>query len=177
VIACVALAVALGGIGYAAVILPKNSVGTKQLKNASVTPEKLARGPAVNVFRTQPQSIPDDISTVIDWTNQAYDRGGMWKPAQPTSVAVRRSGVYSVSAVVVWSASSGNRTVIVTRNGVAIAYDSTTGLGYSTAAAVARFKKGDRIAVRAYQTTGSTVPLFNCPGGACPSLTVAWVGP
>ena len=43
VVACAALAVALGGTGYAALKLPRNSVGTKQLKNSAVTNRKLAR--------------------------------------------------------------------------------------------------------------------------------------
>ncbi|MGZ4334884.1 MAG: hypothetical protein ACXVRJ_11520 [Gaiellaceae bacterium] len=41
VIACLALAVALGGTGYAAVVLPANSVGTKQLVNGSVVATKV----------------------------------------------------------------------------------------------------------------------------------------
>ena len=44
VIAYVALFVALGGTSYAAVSLPKNSVGTTQLRNGAVTPTKLASG-------------------------------------------------------------------------------------------------------------------------------------
>jgi hypothetical protein len=36
-----ALFIALGGVSYAAVKVPKNSVGTKQLKNGAVTQEKL----------------------------------------------------------------------------------------------------------------------------------------
>lgn len=36
-----ALFVALGGTGYAAVNLPRNSVGSKQLRNGSVGPSKL----------------------------------------------------------------------------------------------------------------------------------------
>jgi hypothetical protein len=44
VVACAALTVALGGTGYAALKLPRNSVGTKQLKNSAVTNKKLARG-------------------------------------------------------------------------------------------------------------------------------------
>lgn len=44
VVACAALAFALGGTGYAALKLPRNSVGTKQLKNSAVTNRKLARG-------------------------------------------------------------------------------------------------------------------------------------
>jgi len=54
VIACLSLLISLGGVGYAAIKLPRNSVGTKQLKNAAVTKVKidkatiaaLTRGPA-----------------------------------------------------------------------------------------------------------------------------------
>jgi hypothetical protein len=44
VISLVALFVALGGTTYAATSLPKNSVGTKQIKNNAVTSKKIARG-------------------------------------------------------------------------------------------------------------------------------------
>jgi peptidoglycan hydrolase-like protein with peptidoglycan-binding domain len=43
-VACAALAVALGGTGYAAVSLPANSVGTVQVKNHSLRPVDLAPG-------------------------------------------------------------------------------------------------------------------------------------
>jgi len=43
-IAIVALFVALGGTSYAAFSLPKNSVGTKQLKNKAVTTKKVKNG-------------------------------------------------------------------------------------------------------------------------------------
>ena len=43
-IACVALIVALGGTGYAAVTLPANSVGTAQLKKNAVTSLKVKNG-------------------------------------------------------------------------------------------------------------------------------------
>lgn len=38
----IALFVALGGTSYAAVSLPRNSVGTRQLRNGAVTPKKLS---------------------------------------------------------------------------------------------------------------------------------------
>jgi hypothetical protein len=41
VVACIALTVALGGTSYAAITLPKNSVGTKQLKKNAVTSPKI----------------------------------------------------------------------------------------------------------------------------------------
>ena len=41
VVACLALTIALGGTGYAAVTLPKNSVGAKQIKPNSVNSSKV----------------------------------------------------------------------------------------------------------------------------------------
>src|SRR3954471_19798162 len=43
IVALVALFVALGGGAYAALKLPKHSVGSKQLKKHAVTPPKLAK--------------------------------------------------------------------------------------------------------------------------------------
>jgi|SRR5579884_1856149 len=43
-----ALFVALGGTSYAAFALPKNSVGTKQLKNGAVTTKKIKNGAVTN---------------------------------------------------------------------------------------------------------------------------------
>ena len=44
IVACVALFVALGGTSYAAIKLPANSVGTKQIKNSAVTSVKVKNG-------------------------------------------------------------------------------------------------------------------------------------
>ena len=41
VVACLALAIALSGVGYAAITIPKNSVGTNQLKANAVTSPKV----------------------------------------------------------------------------------------------------------------------------------------
>jgi hypothetical protein len=43
VVACIALFVALGGVGYAATRLPANSVGAKQIRKGAVTPTKLSK--------------------------------------------------------------------------------------------------------------------------------------
>jgi hypothetical protein len=47
VVACVALAVALGGTSYAAITLPRNSVGTKQLRSNAVSTNKLQKNAIV----------------------------------------------------------------------------------------------------------------------------------
>ena len=44
VVSTLALFLALGGVGYAAVHLPRNSVGTSQLKNGAVTAAKIKEG-------------------------------------------------------------------------------------------------------------------------------------
>jgi hypothetical protein len=44
VVACIALIVALGGTGYAAIKLPRNSVGNKQLRANAVTSGKVRNG-------------------------------------------------------------------------------------------------------------------------------------
>ena len=43
VVACIALAISLGGVGYAAVSLPRGSVGTVQLKDSAVTGAKVKK--------------------------------------------------------------------------------------------------------------------------------------
>jgi hypothetical protein len=42
VLACISLVVSLGGVSYAAGVLPKNSVGSSQLKKGAVRPSKLS---------------------------------------------------------------------------------------------------------------------------------------
>jgi hypothetical protein len=56
VVATVALFIALGGASYAALKLPKNSVGTKQLMNNAVTLKKLKKN-SVNSAKVKPNSL------------------------------------------------------------------------------------------------------------------------
>lgn len=55
-IALLALCVALGGVSYAAVKLPKNSVGTKQIKKRAVTAKKIKKN-AVNSSKVKNRSL------------------------------------------------------------------------------------------------------------------------
>jgi len=48
-VACVALAVSLGGVSYAAGVLPKNSVGAAQLQKKAVTRAKLMKNAVTGV--------------------------------------------------------------------------------------------------------------------------------
>ena len=66
VISLIALFVALGGTSYAALTLPANSVGTKQLKNGSVTGAKLQEAVLKNYLHAG-GTLPSGKTEVGDW--------------------------------------------------------------------------------------------------------------
>ncbi len=90
VIACLALAIALGGTGYAAIVLAPKSVGTKHLKDKAVTPAKIgppekwhevgAVGEPRFFYRGFPEMIGSALSNWGDPHNTAgfaKDQGGL----------------------------------------------------------------------------------------------------
>ena len=57
VVACIALAIALSGAGYAAIVIPANSVGSVQIKPNAVNSSKVANGTLLKAdFRARPDS-------------------------------------------------------------------------------------------------------------------------
>lgn len=56
VISCAALFMSLGGVGYAAIAIPNDSVGTAQLKNNAVSSSKIKNG-AVTYKKINPGSV------------------------------------------------------------------------------------------------------------------------
>jgi len=79
VISLIALFVALGGTSYAAInALPKNSVGTKQLKNGAVTGAKL-NAAVLKKYYHLGGTLPSGMTEVGDWgfgSYQGADGGG-----------------------------------------------------------------------------------------------------
>lgn len=89
VISLIALFVALGGTTYAATSLPKNSVGTKQLKNNAVTGVKIKAGAVTAAkINTSGLTVPnathatnaDHATTAtsvaaLTWTNLTLENG------------------------------------------------------------------------------------------------------
>lgn len=74
VISVIALIVALGGVSYAAIKIPRNSVGTAQLKKNSITSAKVRNG-TLRKADFAPSQIPGvtwygarDVSTLLDLT-------------------------------------------------------------------------------------------------------------
>src|SRR5215208_8457198 len=61
IVACVALIVALGGVSYAAGVLPKNSVGTAQVKKEAVTRAKLKKNAVTSAKVKNGSLLADDF--------------------------------------------------------------------------------------------------------------------
>ena len=60
-IAYLALFIALGGTSYAAISLPANSVGTRQIRNGAVTIKKVANGSIT------PAKLDDISGSIAMW--------------------------------------------------------------------------------------------------------------
>lgn len=113
VVAYLALFVALGGTGYAAIRLPAASVGTKQLRNGAVTNRKLQKG-SVGAASLDAKSIAGYVKayavidgngtvvsahpgvTVLGWRTSAFDPGGTirWRSRIPNSCFITASTQY-----------------------------------------------------------------------------------
>lgn len=118
VIAYLALFIALGGTSYAAFSLPANSVGTRQLRNHSITPIKLdpktigasVRAWAViengtRVVSSRPRA------RVIDWDPSSAVGDVSWgKAISRSCVPVASGGADFVQAAI---SSGANRTTVV----------------------------------------------------------------
>ena|SRR5437016_8279849 len=74
VISLIALFVALGGTGYAAIVLPKNSVGTKQLKNGAVTAAKISSS-ALKPYLKYGRTLPSGMTEVGEWGFGTFSAG------------------------------------------------------------------------------------------------------
>ena len=95
VVACIALIVALGGTSYAAVqaSLPKNSVGTKQIKDRAVTGEKV-REHTLGASKLKKGVLPDisDYYTKSQ-ANDRYLRGTLTRVASNSVPALASADV------------------------------------------------------------------------------------
>lgn len=102
IISVIALMVALGGTSYAAFSLPKNSVGTKQLKNRAVTSGKIKNG-AVTSSKINTHGLTVPNATHANVADNATTLGGL--PA--SAFAPRAFAKINSNGTVVTSRSKG----------------------------------------------------------------------
>lgn len=101
IISCVALFVALGGAGYAAVSIPNNSVGTAQLRKNAVTNSKIANN-AVSFRKIQPNAV----GRVRANTGQLQERVGKTCAAGSAIGAIARGGTVTCNPTIPAESSS-----------------------------------------------------------------------
>ncbi len=109
VIACIALTVALGGTSYAAIKLPRNSVGTKQLKTNAVTGPKVKANAitGADVLESSLAEVPSaataatatTATTATNATNatQRHQRGERGRGERQQGPRVQPGGRSSIS--------------------------------------------------------------------------------
>ncbi len=91
VIAYLALFVALGGTSYAAATLPAGSVGTRQLRNHSVSPIKLQKGSIARVCAglgpdrrgRSCHRVAGHVPMIVDWASTGLFPGGSLAGVDP----------------------------------------------------------------------------------------------
>ena len=118
IVACLALAVALSGTGYAAITLPQNSVGTRQVINHSLrrvdfNQGTLLRGPAGTIGRTSepsssvsfPATTGTDVNVSVQCLPRTVRLGGGFDTTLEFPTAVSLPTVrYSRPVLRGWSA-------------------------------------------------------------------------
>ena len=119
-IGVIALFVALGGTGYAAINIPASSIGTRQLHNAAVTNKKLADG-SITTAKLNGHSI---AGSVVFWAR--IDQGGQ---VVSSSEPARTTGWASGHGAVIFRAQISSKCFAlanVTTTPVTLGYVTTT---------------------------------------------------
>jgi len=138
-VACIALFVALGGTSYAAIKLPANSVGTKQIKKSAVTAAKVKNAtltgakvkdatltgaklanstvdaakvgaiPGARVRRTTPLSTTSGVTAVVSYDTSDFNVGGVYDSAHPSRMTAPIAGRYLIIASARWASDVNGR--------------------------------------------------------------------
>jgi hypothetical protein len=179
-----ALFVALGGVSYAAVNLPKNSVGTKELKSGAVNAVDLGKVETSRV-RTDSQRVISSASSSYISFDEVVENSGKFANLQtrPTALVARRTGVYLLQAQLeAHSLPAQGRLIgsIQLRKADGSFLDSSVANSTPAAdvqfltlpmSAVERMKKGQQVGLNVYQDTGENVTLPGTDAGTWLSMT------
>jgi hypothetical protein len=156
VVACTALLVALGGVSYAATVLPRNSVGTAQLRNNAVTSSKVKnhsllrvdfkngqvpRGPAGPPGPAGPTG-PAGPGGPAGPAGPAGPGASNWVLADPAGAIVKSSGVVAVS-----HSGTGTYDVTFNRDISGCAFVATAGANTAGSGIFGRIADWNRTAV------------------------------
>jgi hypothetical protein len=195
-----ALTIALGGTSYAAVQLPRDSVGAEQLRSGAVGRSELrgaqvggdlagrlpnptlATLPAVRVDDDTQVELESATSVLMSLDDEVFDTAEMHPGnGRDDRFRVPRTGTYVVTGEVQWEASeSGYRTLdlLQVNGGIRALGSSLVEPRHSTiqatvqqVTAIDRLEEGAMIALKAGQASGDDLEIVRG------SLSAAFVGP
>lgn len=195
-----ALTIALGGTSYAAVELPRDSVGRDQLRAGSVGPSELrgarvggdlagslpnptlATLPAVRVDDDTQVELESATSVLMDLDDEVFDTAEMHPGnGRDDRIRVPRTGTYILSGEVQWEPNqSGYRTLdlVQLNHGIKALGSSLVEPRHSTiqstvqqVAAIARLEEGTTVALKAGQASGVDLEVVRG------TLSAAFAGP
>jgi hypothetical protein len=190
--ATIAFFLALGGGAVAAFRVPKNSIGTNQLKNGAVTGSKLHNGavtaskfgvlPAVRVTNSGDEATSDGVYATMTFNTSQYDNAAMHSSSTNTSrLTARTTGVYDISGQVAWTGNAvGTRELIIMKNGAAFIGRSsiaanTTSVVEQQVSAQVDLRAGEYVELLARQNSGGQLNVIAEDNE--PMFAMHWLGP
>ena len=87
-------------------------VGASELASGAVGVAELAPLPGARVYRSAPIAIANGQVTELPMTDAAYNQGGVWATNQPTRLTAPVTGVYQVTASVVFQSNGAGARAI-----------------------------------------------------------------
>jgi hypothetical protein len=164
------------------------------LADGAVTGSKIAAGaidvskvansvPAAHVTNSAAETITDQVAEVLTFNQERYDTADMHSDAQSSRLTAPVTGIYEVSANIIWAVdATGGRDVYLRKNGSAAnlvadqqGFASTGALGQSVSAVV-RLEAGDYVEVAVTQTSGGNLNVTKTAEGS-PEFSMTWLAP
>jgi hypothetical protein len=144
--------------------------------------------PSARVGNDADQTIPDAAGTTVAFNTTIYDNQGLHNSSDNTLLTAPVSGVYVVSAYVLWEANpAGFRDLSIKKvgftpaNPIAASGEPAAPGAFTTAQNVTtqiRLSAGDSVEARVQQTSGGGLKVLTVSSGqASPALEMTWIAP
>ncbi len=170
-------------------ILP---IDSDSLSDSAVTGPKIAAGavdtgkiansiPAARVTNSAAETTTDQVNHVLTFNQERYDTANLHSNGQNTRLTAPVTGVYDITAHIVWQGDSdGGRELVLRKNGNTIIAEqqnnaSTLDPGQSVATS-ARLAAGDFVQAQVAQTSGTSLDILKRNQWS-PEMTMTWLAP
>lgn len=154
-----------------------------RVQNGAIGPGQFAPSmPAAHVTRGTNQSIADSAFVPVAFDSERYDTAAMHDNTTNNSrLTAPVSGIYLVSAEVVWSPNpSGDREIALTVNGgeyqISFQDVAATTTRYQQATTQVRLRAGDYVEAWVFQASGGSLNI-NSVDGLDPEFSMTWLAP